>query len=306
MSVRIGLGIATQPFSGPRPLFRWADLCEEGRIDSIWQSDRLVSSEPYLETMSMMAALAGATSRVKFGMNAVVVTTRDPLVLAKQCATIDYLSDGRLLPVFGVGNANAPEWAATGRSPRGRGKRADEALELLQRLWAGEAVDFEGEHYQYRGAHISPLPVQRPLPLWIGGHSKAAIQRTARIGTGWLGGLQDPASVGPVVAAIKQATEQAGRHIDDDHFGATFPFRIGSPDDAAASGFARMLERGGVDVKGWLAIGKPADVIERCEQYRRAGVHKFVLIALAQGDDDLMDQTRRLTEEVLPTVHAWV
>ncbi len=305
MSVRIGLGIATQPFSAPRALFRWADLCEDSRLDSIWQTDRLVSQEPYLEAMSAMAALAGATSRIKFGMNAVVVSTRDPLVLAKQCATVDFLSGGRLLPVFGVGNASAPEWQATGRSPQGRGKRADEALELLRRLWTGEAIDFEGEHFQYRAARISPTPVQQPLPLWIGGHSKAAIRRTARIGTGWLGGLQDPAQVGPVVTAIKQETAALGRQIDDDHFGATFPFRIGSLDDAPVSRFARGLARAGADVPAWLAVGKPADVIARCEQYRRAGVHKFVLIALAEGDDDLMDQTRRLAAEVLPVVHAW-
>jgi len=305
MSVRIGLGIATQPFSGPRALFRWADLCEQGRLDSLWQSDRLISTEPYLEAMSMMAALAGVTSRIKFGMNAIVVPTRDPLVLAKQCATIDYLSGGRLLPVFGVGNAHAPEWQATGRSPKGRGKRSDEALELMQRLWTGEPVDFEGEHFQYRGAQITPGTVQKPLPLWIGGHSKAAIARTARVGTGWLGGLQDPAGVGPVVEAIKAATIAAGRHISDDHFGATFPFRIGSPDDAAASSFARLLERSGTEASSWLAVGKPEDVIARCRQYRDAGIHKFVLIALAVGDDDLMDQTRRLTEEVLPVVHAW-
>lgn len=305
MSVRIGLGISTQPFSQPRALFRWADLCEQSGVDSVWQTDRLVSEEPYLEAMSMMAALAGATSSVKFGMNAVVVATRDPLLLAKQCATIDYLSDGRLLPVFGVGNANAPEWAATGRSPKGRGKLADEALELMQRLWTGEAIDFDGEHFQYAGAQIAPIPVQQPLPLWIGGHSPAAIRRTARIGTGWLGGLQDPAQVAPVVDAIKQQAGAIGRPIAADHFGATFPFRLGSLDDAPASAFARALERAGADVESWLAVGKPADVIARCEQYRRAGIHKFVMISLAEGDDDLMDQTRRLAEEVLPVVHAW-
>ena len=304
MSVRIGLGIATQPFSAPRALFRWADLCEDTRIDSIWQSDRLVSEEPYLEAMSTMAALAGATSRIKFGMNAVVVTTRDPLVLAKQCATIDHLSEGRLLPAFGVGNAHAAEWVTTGRSPKGRGRRADEMLELMQRLWTGEAVDFAGQHFQYRGARISPVPVQQPLPLWIGGHSPAAISRTARLGTGWLGGLQDPAGVAPVVASIKAEAQERGRRIADDHFGATFPFRLGSIEDAAASRFARMLERGGVDAAAWLAVGND-DVIARCEQYRRAGVHKFVMIPLASGDDDLMEQTRRLAAEVVPVVHDW-
>ena len=110
MKVRIGLGTATHPFSDARAFWRWVDLCEGSEIDSLWQTDRLSSSQPFLEAMSTMAALAGATSRLKFGMNAVVVSQRDPLVLAKQCATIDYLSGGRLLPVFGVGGGEAPEW----------------------------------------------------------------------------------------------------------------------------------------------------------------------------------------------------
>lgn len=305
MSVRIGLGTSTQPFSEPRAYFRWAQLCDAGGVDSIWQTDRLASEEPYLEALSTMAALAGVTERVKFGMNAVVVTTRDPLVLAKQCATIDYLSGGRLLPVFGVGGAKAPEWKATGRSPKGRGTRADEALEIMRRLWTEPSVDFDGAHFQYRGASISPRPVQSPLPLWIGGHSPAAIRRTARLGTGWLGGLQDPATVAPVIAAIQRESAEQGRSIAPDHFGATFPFRIGNAEDSAAVGYRRALEHAGVDAKSWMAVGSAEDVIARCRQYRDAGAHKFVLIPLAQGDADWMEQTRLITEEVVPVVHAW-
>ena len=94
MSVSIGLGMAAFPFSSARAFWRWVQLCEDGGVDSLWQSDRLVSPEPFLEPMSVMAALAGATERLKFGMNVLVVPFRDPLVLAKQCATIDVLSDG--------------------------------------------------------------------------------------------------------------------------------------------------------------------------------------------------------------------
>jgi probable F420-dependent oxidoreductase len=303
MSVRIGLGIATQPFSDPKTFFKWVDLCEDSRVDSLWQTDRLASREPYLEALSAMAALAGATERIKFGMNAVVVTARDPLVLAKQCATVDYLSGGRLLPVFGVGAGNAPEWEATGRSPKARGRRADEALEIMRRLWSEESVDFEGEHYRYQGASIAPRPVQQPLPLWIGGSSAAAIRRTARFGTGWLAGLQDPETIGEVVAAIKRATAEQGRHIDDDHFGASFPFRIGAEDDPMVERFRGRATDGGVQSS--FAVGDSAAVIERCRLYREAGVSKFVMIPLARGDADLFDQTQRLVEEVLPVVHAW-
>ncbi len=108
--VRVGVGIAASPFSSARSFFRFVELCERSEVDSLWQTDRLASRQPFLEAMSAMAAMAGATERIRFGMNAVVVSLRDPLLLAKQCATIDYLSDGRLLPVFGVGGGGAPEW----------------------------------------------------------------------------------------------------------------------------------------------------------------------------------------------------
>ncbi len=175
MAVRIGVGLAGFPFADAAGFWEWIELLEESGFDSFWQTDRLVSRDPQLESISTMAALAGATSRLKFGMSVTVVTFRDPLVLAKQCATIDFLSNGRLLPAFGVGPAVAPEWKAMGLEKRGRGKRADEVLTLLARLWSEEKVDFEGEYYRYQGARIAPRPVQNPLPLWIGGSSEAAI-----------------------------------------------------------------------------------------------------------------------------------
>ncbi|MYI82188.1 MAG: LLM class flavin-dependent oxidoreductase, partial [Chloroflexi bacterium] len=109
MSARIGLGMAAFPFASTRAFREWVELCEESDIDSIWQSDRLISPQPQLEAMSVMAALAGATERLKFGMSVVVLPLRDPLVLAMQCSTIDFLSDGRMLPAFGVGPEVAPE-----------------------------------------------------------------------------------------------------------------------------------------------------------------------------------------------------
>src|SRR5262249_15731122 len=208
---------------------------------SLWQTDRLVSSLPQLETMSTMAALAGATRRLKFGMNVAVVTFRDPLVLAKECATIDFLSAGRLLPAFGVGPPIAPEWAARGRPRAGRGRQGDEALEIMARLGTGERLAFAGEHYRYSDAVIAPLPVQQPLPLWIGGRSAAAIRRTAKLGTGWLGGVESPEQVAPVVAAIKEASAAAGRPIDPDHYGAAFGYRFGAWDEPIVERTSRFV-----------------------------------------------------------------
>ena len=128
MSARIGFGIATFPFSGPRSFWRWVEMLEDGGVDSLWQTDRLISSQPILEPMATMAALAGGTDRLKFGMNVVVLPFRDPLVIAKQCATIDVLSNGRLLPAFGVGRDVAPEWRASGKDPARR-KHSDQTRE---------------------------------------------------------------------------------------------------------------------------------------------------------------------------------
>ena len=104
MGVGIGLGCAEFPFSGAAAYWRWIDMCEAGGVDSIWQTDRIVGRQPFLESMTTMAALAGRTRRMRFGMNVVSLAFRDPVLLAKQCATIDMLSDGRLLPAFGIGS----------------------------------------------------------------------------------------------------------------------------------------------------------------------------------------------------------
>lgn len=305
MSVRIGVGLSQFPFSGARAFWRWIERLEASPVDSFWQTERLVGPAPYLEPMATLAALAGATRRLKFGMSVVVVTHRDPLLLAKECATIDFLSNGRLLPAFGVGNDGAPEWAALGQSPAERGARADEILELCTRLWTEPSVTHAGKFYRYTGACIEPKPVQKPLPLWIGGSSAAAIRRTARLGTGWLAGIQTPEQVRPVVAAIQGESARAGRPIDPDHYGAGFSYRFGSAEEPIVQQAFRLFSRfaSGGDPSQLLAVGDADAIVRRVDAYRAAGISKFVLRPIAAGDDDFMHQTERLIEEVIPRVH---
>src|ERR1700740_1812608 len=143
MGVAIGLGCAEFPFSGAAAYWRWIDMCEACGVDSIWQTDRIVTRQPFLESMVTMATLAGRTLRMKFGMNVVSLAFRDPVLLAKQCATIDVLSEGRLLPAFGIGGPLAPEWSALHLDTKTRGAKTDEALVILQRLWTEDDVTFE-------------------------------------------------------------------------------------------------------------------------------------------------------------------
>jgi probable F420-dependent oxidoreductase len=302
MSIGFGLGVAGFPFSSTKAFLGWIDLCEERGVDSVWFSERLVSSAPALEPIAAFGVVAGRTERLKFGMNAIVLPLRDPLVLAKECATLDFLSGGRLLPVFGVGGEMAPEFRATNRNPQGRGSRSDEMIEIMGRLWSEERVSFEGKHFQYRDVTISPHPVQQPLPIWIGGSSDAAVKRTAKYGTGWLGGIQTPAQVAPIIAKIKAAIAEAGRSIDEDHYGAGFPFRFGRFDEPVVERSAKLYSRIGEGLRPeeYLAVGGAAEIAARANEYIAAGVSKFVLRPIAETDAEIMDQTRRLTAEVTP------
>ncbi len=307
MAVRAGFGIANFPFDKPKSWFEWVQLLERYKVDSVWQTDRLVSADPYLEAVSVMATLAGCTERIKFGMNAIVAPLRDPLVLAKQCATIDYLSNGRLLPMFGVGYPNAIEWKTTNRDASDRGARSSEIFQLLNMLWTQESVTFEGKFYQYRNVSVTPRPIQQPLPLWIGGNADAALKRTAKLGTGWIGGITTVEQVAHAINLIRTESTALGRTIDDDHYGTSLAFRIGTVDDPVVSQFP-LVRRAGIgdeiDLRPLLAIGTVQQIIDRIEAYKAVGASKFVLLPIAMGDADVFDQTRRACEEILPAIQT--
>ncbi|MFB3105073.1 MAG: LLM class flavin-dependent oxidoreductase [Pseudomonadales bacterium] len=305
MTISAGLGIANFSFDDAAGFWKWVDLCDNGGVDSIWQSDRIISKDENLECMSVMAALAGATKKIKFGMNVASLGLRDPVITAKACATIDVLSGGRLLPAFGVGSAISRDYVATGTPTRGRGKRTAEGLEILSRLWSEETVTMEGTYYQLHEASISPRPIQQPMPLWVGGSAKQAIERTARWGTGWQAGIDSADQVGPIIEGIKTRTAELGRQIDEDHYGAGFGFRFGSPDEPIIQRYNELLtKRLGRDPKGFTAIGGTDEIMRLISDFRKAGVHKFILRPIASGTTDMMAQTERLIEEVLPEVRA--
>lgn len=304
MSVRIGiapgLGSAITADEG----WRWIDFCEEAGVDSIWYSDQLLGAT--LEPLVALAALAARTRRMRFGTNALVLPFRDPLVLAKQLAAIDHLGEGRLFPVLGVGAASDPFWTATGQAPGERGKRANEAAELLRLLLERERVAFDGTHFRYDGPGVQPRPC-RPIPLWIGGNSKAAQRRTAAYGDGWLGSLIGPEAAGEARRGIEAGLRGTGRTIANDHYGVTLFLRIGDAGDPALAGArARFAERLGLAERSLppeaIAVGAAEEVIAVFRAFAAHGMSKFVAVPIANDAADLMDQTTRLVREVIPAV----
>ncbi|MFP6708463.1 MAG: LLM class flavin-dependent oxidoreductase [Alphaproteobacteria bacterium] len=305
MSIGAGVGLSTYPFSSIDGFWAWVQMCEEGAVDSIWQTDTLVSKEPMLECMTTMAALAGATKKLKFGMNVASVALRNPLVLAKQCATIDVLSNGRLLPAFGIGSTFSADWRTTGTPTKRRGKRTDEGLEIISRLWKGEEVTLDGEFFQYDGVRIAPLPAQAELPLWIGGSSDAAIRRTVKYGTGWQASFENPEQAGITVKKIKQGMREAGRDFEDDHFGTGINYRFGKWDDDVVVRAAKRFERvGGRNSRDSFAVGGAAELLDKIHAFADAGLPKLILRPLAADDGDTIRQTQLMIDEIQPEIAA--
>ncbi|MEC9045113.1 MAG: LLM class flavin-dependent oxidoreductase [Pseudomonadota bacterium] len=300
MAIGLGLGMATYTFSTAKGYWRWVKRCDEAGVDSLWQTDRLVSKEPFLECLTVMAGLAGATKKIKFGMNVASLGLRDPLMTAKQCATIDYLSDGRLLPAFGLGSNRSRDWVASGTATKARGQRMNEALEIMTRLWLGEEVTFSGKHFQYDKAYISPGPVQKPLPLWIGGSSEAAIERSGKYGTGWQAAFDTPEEAGVVVEKILQSAKRNNRPMDKDHFSAAFGVRFGGWNDEPVKKMADDFEkRTGKEASRGIVVGTGDQILERIQSYVDNGISKFILRPIGLGDEEMFEQTEQIIENVL-------
>ena len=174
MKVRIGitLGDAISDVSVADEVLDFIDQCESWDIDSIWVSDRIVAPRITLDPIVFMAYMASRMRNMKFGTSALVLPTRQPVVLAKQLATLDFLCKGRLLLVVGIGGDDSQDFEATGVRKEERGRRGDEAIILMKKLWSEENLNFEGKFYCTRDLTLLPRPYQKPgIPLWVGGSS---------------------------------------------------------------------------------------------------------------------------------------
>jgi len=309
MEIKYRIGIMPGPWpAGPAGAgFLWelVDLCERSAIDSIWLSDRLSSPVPVPEVMTTLAAIAARTSRLKFGPSVLVLPYRTPVVAAKEMATIDYLSGGRLLPAVGVGVEIPKEFEASGVPFKERGRRTDEAIQIIRRLWLEDEVTFHGEFYHLDRITIFPKPAQKPPPIWIGGKSDAATRRTGRLGDGWIPSFITPAEFRRGVEQVQRYAREAGREIPADHFGTLINYAFADSPAAALKLADPYIPRNRVDeatLAQSTAFGPPEVVALKLEEYVNGGGSKFVLRPLCPPEQ-MLDQLARLAEEVIPPFH---
>ena len=217
MKIRIGYGLGTRTKLNDERFADTVDALERLRFDSLWLSERLGGEAP--DPIVGMAFAAGRTQKLKFGTSVLVLPGRNPVVLAKELASLDRLSGGRLLPAFGLGVADPHEQQAFGVARGDRAAWFDEALPLIRRLWLEDSVDHDGPRFHFEALRVIPKPLQQPPDVWLGGLAPSELRRVGRLGDGWLPSFIVPAEVATGRATIAEVAEQHGRSIDPEHYG---------------------------------------------------------------------------------------
>jgi len=211
MSIKYRVGVMPGPWptgpAGADLLWRFIDACETSEIDSLWFSERLSSPLPVLEPMTTMAAVAARTRRLKFGPSVLVTPFRSPVVMARELAMLDYMSGGRILLGIGVGWLEE-EFNALGVPFHERGPRTDEYILAMRELWAAEKPTFKGKFVQFKDAYCRPQPVNKAVPIIVGGHSEAAAKRAGKLGDGFFPARDAPADM---IALARKTAAAAGR-----------------------------------------------------------------------------------------------
>ncbi|MBL7494811.1 TIGR03854 family LLM class F420-dependent oxidoreductase [Frankia sp. CNm7] len=268
MKVRIGVGFAGVPGEALSGLVKKVAQLD---IDSLWFSEQV--SMATVDPMVGMSWALARTNRLKVGTGVAVLPGRNPALFAKQLASLASLAPGRVLPVVGLGPARAAERSAFPVPPGRRGAVFDEALTVVRRLLSEESVTHDGEFFQLDAIGIGERPA-RPLDLWLGGATPVALRRIGRLGDGWLASLVTPAEAAAGIDAINTAAAEAGRAVDQEHFGLSL--RVAFKEPPAAQLAAIQARRPDADPGVFVPVGWDAARAVIAD-FVAAGVSKFVI-----------------------------
>ncbi len=222
-------------------------------------------SDPFHETFVTLGFLAAVTKTIRLSSGVLVLPQRQTGVVAKQAAEADILSGGRLRLGIGTG-WNFVEYQALGMDWKTRGARQAEQVEVLRRLWTQDLVTFRGRFHDLKEVSITPAPIQRPIPIWLGGSSDAAMERAARLGDGWMP-IMPPDEAEQKIAALRGHLEAFGR--DPATFGIEGWLRMYEPDPARWAAAADGWRRLGADIVMLYPMYRIPDFADQIETLRR-------------------------------------
>ena len=174
-----------------------------------WQGP-YTDKTPFHEPFVLFSFMAAVTQKLEFATGIIILPQRQTALVAKQAATLDVLSGGRLRVGIGIG-WNEVEYTALGEDFHNRGKRIEEQVDLLQQLWTQPLVTFQGQWHTVPDAGLNPMPIQQPIPIWFGGHAEAVMRRVAKSGAGWMPNYRSVADAQPTLAILDRYLAEAGR-----------------------------------------------------------------------------------------------
>jgi alkanesulfonate monooxygenase SsuD/methylene tetrahydromethanopterin reductase-like flavin-dependent oxidoreductase (luciferase family) len=225
--------------------------------------------------------------------------------LAKELATLDFLSKGRLLLVVGLGSNKSNDFSAVGVDVSERAQRTDESIRIMRKLWTEESVTFHGRFNSLEKITLLPRPHQAGgPPIWIGGRSKAALKRVGNLGDGWLVSAATSEEVSSGITEINGHASKANNVIEDDHYGVFLPFLFAKSErDALIEISKQPVFRQDIPPESYMALGSPLEIRKRVQSYIDAGASKFVMRPIGPGES-WNGQVKLLSEEVIKLVQT--
>lgn len=302
----------TEPATGP-----WLPEQEDGKrlvemvdalgYDSLWVGDHIAFAIPILDPLLQLAQAATWSKRLTFGTGVYLAPLRQPAGIAKQIATLDHLSGGRLIFGLGVGGEFPKEFEVSGVPHKERGARLSETMQILRKLWSGEPVSHFGPFLRFEDVQMLPAPRQPGgPPMWVGGRSEGALHRAGALADGWLSYVVTPEMYRTSMEAIATAYSGAGRELasygsghllfcrTDDTYEAALDAATETLSVRYAMDFRRAAER-------YCALGPPADVAAKLAEFHEAGA-RHIILDLMGPYEQRDEQIERFAKEVLPLV----
>ncbi len=304
LAERVTFGFQAQ-FSSPDTARHLVDIAERFGYGSIALGDHLSFAVPIHDPLIQMAAAAALTRKVTMLTAVYLLPLRHPAAVAKQLATLDHLSEGRLIFGVGIGGEFASDYNAVGVPITERGARLSEGIQVLRKLWTGETVSHDGRFYSFADIRMLPKPVQPGgPPIWVGGRSEAALRRAGELGDGYISYVVTPDMYRIAMQKIAAvATKRMLQRFDTAH---VLFVRLGrNRDDALDHATKHLSIRYAMDFRKaadrYCALGRPEDVAALLRQFHAAGVRHFVLDMI--GDPHEQDeQLKAFALEVMPLV----
>jgi len=279
-------------------------------IDSLWTGGHIASRNPSPEAMVGLVRLATLTERVTVGTSILLLPLYPPALVAKQIADLDRATNGRVMLGVGIGGEYPQEFRAVRVPIEERGRRTNEVIPLLRRLWTATEITHAGRYYPMEDVKIHPAPVQPGgPPIIVAGRKEPAMRRAAMLGDGWFPYLYSPRRYADSVATIRQTAADAGRDLVGFHWCVWVFLNINTDGDTAREEAARTM--GGTynqDFRAMIdsvaAAGTAAEVTTKLREFYDAGARHFVFLPATAGADPqpVLD---RLFADVAPALHEY-